>query len=159
MKSNLLIKDIIEIRNYRSSDYQATLNILKELSSAFDIKLNKWRQSSGLRQFKSHLKRETLVVEIKSTGEIIGMGVIEAQKNVLGNYLGYMDNWAIKKEFIGKHVGQLLADKAIQILRLWGCESVRINLKYKAPPKLLKVFEHSGFHSINIILEKKLKKK
>jgi len=100
MKSDIVIRENIEIRNYLSSDYQATLKIIKELSNTIDIALNErhWRKSSGLRQFKSNLKRETLVVEVKSTGEVIGMGVIEAQKDILGNYVGYLDNWIIKKE-------------------------------------------------------------
>ncbi|MHA2400647.1 MAG: hypothetical protein ACXADU_17380 [Promethearchaeota archaeon] len=41
-------KDII-IRNYRTSDYQATLEILKELNELLDIGFDEkqWRESSG----------------------------------------------------------------------------------------------------------------
>jgi hypothetical protein len=76
-------EDII-IRNYRTSDYAATLEILKELNELFDIGFNEnqWRESSGLRQFKPNLKRITLIAELKS-GEVVSMGVIEAQKNIL----------------------------------------------------------------------------
>ncbi len=150
----------VEIRNYRTSDYQATLDILRELQLKYDIGLNeeKWRESSGLRQFKPNLKRITLIAEVKSTGEVVGMGMIEALKNTLGQYVGYLDNWATKEEFIGKQIGKLLADSAIQILRSWGCESIRINLAYKVPEKLLNVFEQAGFKPIFIILEKKFSK-
>ena len=159
MKSDIIIKENVKIRNYLPTDYQATLKIIKELSNTFNIALNErqWRKSSGLRQFKSNLKRETLVVEVITTGEVIGMGVIEAQKDILGNYIGYLDNWIIKKEYIGKHMGQLLANHAMQLLKSWGCESIRINLRYNTPPKLLKVFKDSGFQPVMIILEKKLK--
>ncbi len=151
--------DII-IRNYRTSDYQSTLEILRDLQIKYDIGLNeeKWRESSGLRQFKPNLKRITLIAELKATGEVVGMGMVEAVKNTLGQYVGYLDNWATKEEYIGKHVGKLLADSAIQILRSWGCESIRINLAYKVPEKLLNVFEQAGFKPLFIILEKKFSK-
>ena len=84
------------------------------------------------------------------------MGVIEVSKNTLGQYIGYLNNWATKKEFIGKTIGKTLADKAIQILRLQGCELIRINLGYEIPEKLLKVFGRTGFKPILIVLEKRL---
>lgn len=152
-----LEEDYILIRSYNSSDYPATLEILKELHDSFDIGLKEgqWIPSSGLRQFKPNLKRETLIAELKSTKEVVGMGVIEASKNHLGQYTGYLNNWAIKKEFIGKGMGRFLEDKAIQILKSWGCESIRINLGYNVPEKLIDVFGLSGFKPIMIVLEKR----
>ncbi len=154
------MEDDIIIRNYRTSDYEATLEILQHLDSTYDIGLNEeqWRKSSGLRQFKPNLKRITLVAELKATGEVVAMGMIEAVKNNLGQYVGYLDNWATKKEFIGRHVGKILADRAIQMLKSWGCESIRINLGYEAPEKLIKVFGKTGFYPILIVLEKRLDK-
>ena len=157
MSENEIQDEDIIIRNYRTSDYQATLEILHELHKLYDIGLREeqWRESSGLRQFKPNLKRITLIAELKPTGEVVSMGMIEAVKNTLGQYIGYLDNWATKKSFIGKHVGKLLADKAIQILQSWGCESVRINLPYKSDNKLLNVFAKTGFHPIITVLEKR----
>lgn len=154
------MEDDIIIRNYRTSDYEATLEILQHLDTTYDIGLNEeqWRKSSGLRQFKPNLKRITLVAELKATGEVVAMGMIEAVKNNLGQYVGYLDNWATKKEFIGRHVGKILADRAIQMLKSWGCESIRINLGYEAPEKLIKVFGKTGFYPILIVLEKRLDK-
>ena len=150
----------IIIRNYRTSDYQATLKILQDLNEQYDIGLNeeKWRESSGLRQFKPNLKRITLIAELKDTGEVVAMGIIEAQKNTLGQYIGYLTNWATKKEYIGKKVGKVLADRAIQMLRSWGCDSIRITLGYGVPEKLLKIFGRTGFKPIEVILEKKFEK-
>ena len=150
-------EDEIIIRNYRTSDYEATLEILKELHSQYDIGLKEeqWRESSGLRQFKPNLKRITLIAETKD-GEVVGMGMLEAVKNPLGQYVGYLDNWATKKQFIGKHVGKILADRAIQILKSWGCESIRINISYGVPDKLINVFSKTGFTPILIVLEKKI---
>jgi ribosomal protein S18 acetylase RimI-like enzyme len=147
----------IIIRNYRTSDYQATLEILKELNEMFDIGFDEkqWRESSGLRQFKPNLKRITLIAELKSSGEVVSMGMIEAVKNTLGRYIGYLDNWATKKGYIGKGVGKLLADKAIQILESWGTDSIRINLAYKTDKKLLDVFGKAGFQPIITVLEKR----
>ena len=149
-------EDII-IRNYRTSDYIATLEILKELQNQYDIGLKeeKWRETSGLRQFKPNLKRITLIAEVKSTGEVVSMGMLEAVKNNIGQYIGYLNNWATKKDFIGKGVGKILADKAIQILKSWGCESVRINMAYEGDRKLIDIFGKVGFHPIIIVLEKK----
>ena len=111
-------KHEIIIRNYRTSDYQATLEILRQLHDTYDIGLNeqRWKESSGLRQFKPNLKRITLIAEYKPNGEVVGMGMLEAVKNNLGQYIGYLDNWATKKEYIGKRVGEILAKRAIYIL-------------------------------------------
>ena len=146
----------IRIRNYKISDYRDTLEILKGLHETYGLSLNEkqWTKSSGLRQFKPNLKRITLVVELKSTGKIIGMGVIESLKNLYGESTGYLNNWAIRKENIGQHVGKMLADHAIQTLKSWGCKSIRINLGYGVPEKLLNVFGRAGFKPIMIVLEK-----
>ncbi len=157
----MLHKEIMEneiiVRNYVASDYQATLEILKQLHDKYDIGLKEehWRPTSGLRQFKPNLKRITLIAESKSTKEVIGMGMIKASKNSLGQYIGYLEHWAITKEFIGKNVGKIVADKAIQILKSWGCKSIRINLAYGTPEKLLKVFGNAGFTPILIVLERR----
>ena len=149
-------EDII-IRNYRTSDYMATLEILRELQDQYDIGLNeqKWKESSGLRQFKPNLKRITLIAELKNTGEVVSMGMLEAVKNNIGQYIGYLNNWATKRDFIGKKVGKILADRAIQILKSWGCESVRINMAYEGEKKLIDIFGKVGFKPIIIVLEKK----
>ena len=52
---------------------------------------------------------------------------------------------------MGKH----LADKAIQILKSWGCDSIRINLGYNVPEKLIKVFGIAEFQPILVVLEKR----
>ncbi|MFX1364548.1 MAG: GNAT family N-acetyltransferase [Promethearchaeota archaeon] len=155
-KDEIKEEDII-IRNYRTSDYEATLEILKELNEMFDIGFNEtqWRESSGLRQFKPNLKRITLIAELKSTGQVVSMGMIEGVKNTLGQYIGYLDNWATKKEFIGKGIGKLLADRAIQILESWGTDSIRINLAYTTDEKLIGVFSKLGFQPIITVLEKR----
>ena len=157
MSENEIQEEEIIIRNYRTSDYEATLEILKDLNELFDIGFNEtqWRESSGLRQFKPNLKRITLIAEVKSTGQVVSMGIIEAVKNTLGRYIGYLDNWATKKEFIGKGVGKLLADRAIQILESWGTDSIRINLAYTTDEKLIKVFGKLGFQPIITVLEKR----
>ena len=157
MAKEILDKDEVIIRNYRTSDYKATLEILKELQDQFDIGLDeiKWRETSGLRQFKPNLKRITLIAELKETGEVVSMGMLEAVNNNLGQYIGYLNHWATKKGFIGKGVGNILADKAIQILKSWGCESVRINMAYKGERKLIDIFAKVGFEPIIIVLEKK----
>ncbi|MHA2400646.1 MAG: GNAT family N-acetyltransferase [Promethearchaeota archaeon] len=92
---------------------------------------------------------------MKSNGENLLEGVIEAQKNTLGQYIGYLQNWATKKGFIGLGVGKLLADRAIQILQSWGCDSIRIDLPYQTDKKLLDVFAKTGFYPILTVLEKR----
>ena len=157
MADEILKEDEIIIRNYRTSDYKATLKILKELQSQYNIGFveSKWRETSGLRQFKPNLKRITLIAELKKTGQVVSMGMLEAVKNNLGQYIGYLNNWATEKEFIGKGVGKILADRAIQILKSWGCEAVRINMAYIGDQKLIDIFGKTGFEPIIIVLEKK----
>ena len=157
MIEGILKEEEIIIRNYRTSDYQATLKILKELQNQYNIGFveSKWRETSGLRQFKPNLKRITLIAELKQTGQVVSMGMLEAVKSNLGQYIGYLNNWATEKEFIGKGVGKILADRAIQILKSWGCDSVRINMAYLGDKKLIDVFGKVGFKPIITVLEKK----
>ncbi|MFX0012365.1 MAG: GNAT family N-acetyltransferase [Candidatus Hermodarchaeota archaeon] len=157
MTEELLKEEDIIIRNYRTSDYKATLEILRELQEKYNIGFveSKWRETSGLRQFKPNLKRITLIAELKKTGQVVSMGMLEAVKTNLGQYVGYLNNWATEKEFIGKGVGKILADRAIQILKSWGCEAVRINMAYVGEQKLLDVFGKVGFKPIITVLEKK----
>ena len=152
----MLKEEEIIIRNYRTSDYQATLEILKELQSKYNIGFveSKWRETSGLRQFKPNLKRITLIAELKTTSQVVSMGMLEAVKSNLGQYIGYLNNWATEKEFIGKGVGKILADRATQILKSWGCEAVRINMAYVGDQKLIDIFGKVGFKPIIIVLEK-----
>jgi hypothetical protein len=157
MADEIIKKEDIIIRNYRTSDYEATLKILKELQSQYNIGFveSKWRETSGLRQFKPNLKRITLIAELKKTGQVVSMGMLEAVKSNLGQYIGYLNNWATEKEFIGKGVGKILADRAIQILKSWGCEAVRINMAYQGDKKLIDIFGKTGFKPIITVLEKK----
>jgi len=157
MAEEMLKEEDIIIRNYRTSDYEATLKILKELQSQYNIGFveSKWRATSGLRQFKPNLKRITLIAELKSTGQVVSMGMLEAVKSNLGQYIGYLNNWATETEFIGAGVGKILADRAIQILKSWGCEAVRINMAYLGDKKLIDVFGKVGFKPIITVLEKK----
>ncbi len=157
MAHEIIKEEDIIIRNYRTSDYLATLKILKELQSKYNIGFieSKWRETSGLRQFKPNLKRITLIVELKKTSQVVSMGMLEAVKSNLGQYIGYLNNWATEKEFIGKGVGKLLADRAIQILKSWGCDAVRINMAYIGDKKLIDVFGKVGFKPIITVLEKK----
>jgi len=158
METEHVDKQEIIIRNYRTSDYEETLEILSQLNDSFDIGLSEkqWQKSSGLRQFKPNLKRITLIAEYKPTGQVIGMGMLEAVKNNLGQYIGYLDNWATKKEFIGKRVGEVLAERAISILKSWGCDAIRINLGYNADEKLIANFARVGFKPLLIVLEQRL---
>ncbi|MFX0074713.1 MAG: GNAT family N-acetyltransferase [Candidatus Hermodarchaeota archaeon] len=157
MVEELLKEEEIIIRNYRTSDYKATLKILRELQEKYNIGFveSKWRETSGLRQFKPNLKRITLIAELKKTGQVVSMGMLEAVKSNLGQYIGYLNNWATEKEFIGKGVGKILADRAIQILKSWGCEAVRINMAYRGDQKLIDIFGKVGFKPIITVLEKK----
>ncbi len=157
MPEKEILKEEVIIRNYRTSDYHATLELLKELNKMVDIGFNEkqWREASGLRQFKPNLKRITLIAELKTNGEVVSMGMIEAVKNTLGRYIGYLNHWATKKEYIGKKIGKLIVEKAIQILQSWGCDSVRINLPYGTSEKLHEIFGRTGFHPIITVLEKR----
>ena len=154
------IQSEIIVRNYRTSDFDETLEILKHLQNKYDIGLNEeiWRKSSGLRQFKPNLKRITLIAEKKDTGEVVGMGIIEAKKDSIGRFIGYLENWATKPNCIGEGIGKILAEKATQILQSWGCYSIRINLGYDiaSVQKLVNIMgKNLGFKPMFIVLEKK----
>lgn len=150
-----MVKPNIVIRNYRKSDYEDTLDILKELNGLYGLGVSedKWRESSGLRQFKPNLKRLTIIAELD--GKVVSMGIIQAKKDTLGQYVGHLDTWATKKEYIGKGIGKVLADKAIQILKSWGVDKVQIQMAYQTDKKLIDtICKGSGLIPKYIVLEK-----
>ena len=148
----------ITIRNYRKSDCEATMRILKDLSKDYNFVFeeNKWQEASGLRLFSPGSARMTLIAELD--GIVVGLGFIEVKTEPTGEKIGYLSNWGVAKEYLGKGVGVKLMEKAVNILQKMNAESIRINFGYDVNKKLLDHVISMGFKPVSIACEKIIKK-
>ena len=80
--------------------------------------------------------------------------MLEASKISSGQLIGFLDTIFARKEYIGKRVGKIIVEKGIKTLNSWGCDSIRINVRYGGPEKLLNLFKLRGFSPKFIVLEK-----
>ena len=154
---NLVWEQVIDYTIADSNEIRLAQRFYPELRVAFDIsEPQKLAWAFPYHEDKSLYKEaEKFFAELKKTGQVVSMGMLEAVKSNLGQYIGYLNNWATEKKFIGKGVGKILADRAIQILKSWGCEAVRINMAYLGEKKLIDIFAKVGFKPIITVLEKK----
>ncbi|MEX2681281.1 MAG: GNAT family N-acetyltransferase [Candidatus Sigynarchaeota archaeon] len=146
------------VRNYRKSDYEATIELMEEISETFSFYFDKkkWNESAGLRLFQPGYSRTTLIAEID--GKVVGMGFIELHTNTPdGISIGYLSNWGVKKEFRGAGVGRALAEKAIAMLTAMHADLIRIKIAMKPDPaKMLSIVKAIGFEPSYITVEKKI---
>jgi predicted N-acetyltransferase YhbS len=148
----------ILVRNYRKSDYEATIALMEEISETFSFYFDKekWNESAGLRLFQPGFSRTTLVAELD--GQVVGMGFIELVTNTPdGISIGYLSNWGVKKGLRGSGVGRALAEKAIAMLTAMHADLIRIKIAMKPDPtKTLAIVKNIGFEPRYITVEKKI---
>ncbi|MBN2152507.1 MAG: GNAT family N-acetyltransferase [Candidatus Lokiarchaeota archaeon] len=148
----------ILVRNYRKSDYEATISLMEDISETFSFYFDKekWTESAGLRLFQPGFSRTTLVAELD--GQVVGMGFIELVTNTPdGLSVGYLSNWGVKKGFRGSGVGRVLAEKAIAMLTAMNADLIRIKIAMKPDPaKTLAIVKNIGFEPSYITVEKKI---
>ncbi len=147
----------VMIRNYRKSDYGATIQIFKELATIykFNFEEDKWKEDSGLRLFSPGYKRLTLVAEI--TGAVVGMGFVEIKMEPTGEMIGYLSNWGVLKKYHHLGIGEQLLNKAVAILESFNIDVIRLNFSYDVGKKLLDRVSEEGFKPVVIACEKSLK--
>src|SRR4030043_138152 len=116
------------IRNYQKSDYEATIQIFKELASEykFNFEEDKWKVESGLRLFSPGYKRLTLIAEIAS--QVVGMGFAEIKKEPTGELIGYLSNWGVLKKYHHRGIGEEILKRAVAILESLNVDVIRLNL-------------------------------
>ncbi len=148
----------ITIRNYRKSDSEATTKIFRELAKdhKFAFEEDKWQDADGLRLFSPGSSRMTLIAELD--GSVVGLGFIEVKTEPTGEKIGYLSNWGVAKEFLGKGVGVKLMEKALSILQKMNADAIRINFGYDVNKKLLDHVVSMGFQPVAIACEKIAKK-
>ncbi|MHA1266222.1 MAG: GNAT family N-acetyltransferase [Candidatus Helarchaeota archaeon] len=146
----------VKFRNYREDDYEATTELMRELSSAYKVKFDeeKWKKASRLRYFSPDSRGQTLIAENEETGEVIGMGFINAKLESTGLYIGYLNDFIVKKEYKGLGIGRDMAIRAIEILESWKVNRIRINILMAVKDYMLAIVEKFGFRPKFIVAEK-----
>ncbi len=143
-------------RNYKEDDYEDTTELMRQLSEAYKVKFDeeKWKKASRLRYFSPDSRGQTLIAEDTDTGDIVGMGFITAKLESTGLYVGYLNDFIIRKDYMGKGIGGDMAIKAIEILEGWKVNRIRINILMAVKDYMLKLIEKFGFQPTYIVAEK-----
>ena len=146
----------IIFRNYKEEDYDATTELMRQLSAAYKIRFDeeKWKKSSRLRYFSPDSRGQTIIAEDIEKNLIIGMGFISAILDSTGIYIGYLNDFVIRKEYLGHGIGRDMAFKAIEILESWKVNRIRINILMAVKDYMLPIIEKLGFRPSYIIAEK-----
>jgi GNAT superfamily N-acetyltransferase len=141
-------------RNYREDDYEATTELMRQLSATYKVKFDeeKWKKASRLRYFSPDSRGQTLIAE--ENGEVIGMGFISAKLESTGLYVGYLTDFILRKDYLGQGIGLKMAYKAIEILESWNVNRIRINILMEVKDYMLKLIEKIGFKPTYIVAEK-----
>ncbi|MFX1296039.1 MAG: GNAT family N-acetyltransferase [Promethearchaeota archaeon] len=141
-------------RNYKEEDYEATTELMRQLSKAYKVKFDekKWKKASRLRYFSPDSRGQTIIAE--ENGEVIGMGFIIAKLESTGFYVGYLTDFVIRKDQVGRGIGINMAVKAIEILESWRVNRIRINILMEIKDYMLTLVEKIGFKPTYIVVEK-----
>jgi GNAT superfamily N-acetyltransferase len=145
----------VTFRNYKEDDYETTTELMRQLSKAYQVEFDevKWKKASRLRYFSPDSRGQTMIAE-NETGEIIGMGFISAKLESTGLYVGYLNDFIIRKDYSGRGVGGDMALKAIEILESWKVNRIRINILMAVKDYMLAIVEKFGFSPNYIVAEK-----
>lgn len=141
-------------RTYREEDYEATTELMRQLSVVYKSKFDemKWKQASRLRYFSPDSRGQTIIAE--ENKQIIGMGFISAKLESTGLYVGYLNDFIVRKDYIHRGVGIDMAMKAIEILESWKVNRIRINILMEVKDYMLNLVEKIGFKPTYIVAEK-----
>ena len=145
----------IIFRNYEEKDYNTTTELMRQLSEAYQVKFDekKWKMASRLRYFSPDSRGQTIIAETED-GEVIGMGFISAKLESTGLYVGYLNDFIIRKDYLHQGIGRDMAFKAIDILESWKVNRIRINILMAVKDYMLSLVEKFGFRPTYIVAEK-----
>jgi len=141
-------------RIYSEEDYEATTELMRQLSEIYKVEFDeeKWKQASRLRYFSPDSRGQTIIAEEDS--EVIGMGFISAKLESTGLYVGYLNDFTVRKDHKGRGIGKDMALKAIEILESWKVNRIRINILMEVKDYMLSIVEKIGFQPTYIVAEK-----
>jgi predicted N-acetyltransferase YhbS len=142
-------------RTYREEDYEATTELMRQLSEeVYKGKFNeqKWKQASRLRYFSPDSRGQTIIAE--ENEQVVGMGFISAKLESTGLYVGYLNDFIVQKDYMGRGLGIDMAMKAIEILESWKVNRIRINILMQVKDYMLNLIEKIGFKPTYIVAEK-----
>ena len=144
----------IIFRTYNEEDYEATTELMRQLSETYKVEFDeeKWKQASRLRYFSPDSRGQTIIAE--EDNEVIGMGFISAKLESTGLYVGYLNDFTIRKDCARRGIGKDMAFKAIEILESWKVNRIRINILMEVKDYMLSIVEKIGFQPTYVVAEK-----
>jgi len=144
----------IIFRTYIEEDYEASTELMRQLSEIYKVEFDeeKWKQASRLRYFSPDSRGQTIIAE--ENNEVIGMGFISAKLESTGLYVGYLNDFIIRKDCMGRGIGKDMALQAIEILESWKVNRIRFNILMEVKDYMLAIIGKIGFKPTYIVAEK-----
>lgn len=147
----------IEIRQYKSSDFESALRVYEHLCSFYQLpfKLEKSRKFfSSMIYFQQY---HTLVALDKKTKEVCGLLFSELQTEATQETCGVIKHIYVEEEYRKAGIMSALIDKTINYFREIKADSVAIHLRNENLPYLNYYLQKFGLSPSATIVSKSLK--
>jgi PhnO protein len=146
-------KDVLKIREYKDSDYDAATELMRMYSDLINEPFNEheWKQTIRIRMVNPQYR-----ILISECGkEVSGMAFVSIDSDETGIIIGYIDNILVHKKYRGQGYGRALLSRAIEILNVLNVDKIRV-MAHLEVKNDLQVFENVGFRKAAYMMEIKL---
>ena len=146
---------MITIRDYQKGDYEATVELMKQLVELYKTSFDEKSWDITMRQRMFSPQQRTLIAEID--GEITGMVFIDVKWNEIGFVIGNIKNIIVDENSRNQGVSARLMDEAIEILTAMAVDKIQINVNTEVQD-VIPFFEKMGFKQEYVAMSRMVKK-
>jgi len=143
-----------KVRDYKATDFEATINLMKMLSNLIGTPFNEenWKHIAKQRAFNPQYR--TLIAEVE--GNIAGMCFADIHRDESGLIHGLIRNVVVDPQFRGKGAASELIRTAIDIFRELEVHNIRVQVleQMKDAFSIIHLFEKFNFKRNAIVMEK-----
>jgi len=146
---------MITVRDYQKDDFEATVNLMKQLVKLYKTQFDEKSWDMTLRQRMFSPQQRTLIAELD--GVVAGMCFIDVKWNEIGVIIGNIKNIIVDEEYRNQGVSIELMNEAIKILTAMAVDKIQINVNVEVQ-NVVPLFEKMGFRQEYIAMSREVKK-
>ncbi|MHA1129275.1 MAG: GNAT family N-acetyltransferase [Candidatus Helarchaeota archaeon] len=151
----IMEKDVIKIREYKESDYEATRNMMQLYSELIHVPFNEVEWKQTLRIMLRNPAYRILIAEDEDVGVVTGLAFINITSDETGLTIGSLPVVIVAPKYRRRGFGKALLIRAIELLNVLNVDKIRVPAHLEMRDNL-KVFEDVGFHKAAYVMEIKL---
>jgi GNAT superfamily N-acetyltransferase len=151
----IMEKDVIKIREYKDSDYEAACELMQLYSNLIHVKFDdlEWRQFLRFRLRNPAYR--ILVSEAEENRAVTGLAFINIDSDETGLIIGSLPVVIVHPKYRRNGFGKALLIRAIEILNVMNVDKIQVPAHLEMRDNL-KVFEDVGFQKSAYVMEIKL---